>query len=220
MPAASPPLDKSSSGSTSAGRSSTTWTSSTRPGSTASSQPSSTPTPSAQQNAKAAPGPPPTPISEAEFHRRQAEQAQQREEQFRREQARLEQERLAKTGKVLNKQDIIKLFEHHRGQWDKLQMPAVLIWDDFPWPVFKRPSGPDEVTTPVITAYMLSSLHPVDKPMKDRIKENIRRWHPDRFETQLLPKVKESDRDIVREAAGIVVRTLNDLLRSSTQELS
>ncbi|KAG1744267.1 hypothetical protein EDB19DRAFT_1632877 [Suillus lakei] len=221
MPGPSPPTDRSSSGSTS-----TTWTSSTRPSSTASSQPPSTPkppTPSAQQNAKAAPGPPPTPFSEAEFHRRQAEQAQQREEQFRREQAKLEQERLLKTGKALGKQDTIKLFEQHRGQWDKLQISGVLgvlIWDDFPWPVFKRPSGPDDVTTACITAYMLSSLHPTDKTPKDRIKENIRRWHPDRFETQLLPKVKESDRDVVREAAGTVVRVLNDLLRSSTQEFS
>ncbi|KAG1735597.1 uncharacterized protein EDB91DRAFT_555570 [Suillus paluster] len=226
MPGPSPPTDKNSAGSTGTSRSSATWSSSTRPSSTASSQPPSTPkppTPSAQQNAKTAPGPPLTPMSEAEFHRRQAEQAQQREEQFRREQAKLEQERLLKAGKAWNKQDTIKLFEHHRGQWDKLQMPGmngVLIWDDFPWPVFKRPSGPDDVTTPGVTAYMLSSLHPVDRSMKDRIKENIRRWHPDRFETQLLPKVKESDRDIVREAAGTVVRTLNDLLRSSTQEFS
>jgi len=159
-------------------------------------------------------------MSEAEFHRRQAEQAQQREEQFRKEQARLEQERLAKAGKIFNKQDIIKLFENHRGQWDKLQMSAALKWDDFPWPVFKQPSSSDDVTTPGVTAYILSSLHPVDKSPKERIKENIRRWHPDRFETQLLSKVKESDRDSVREAAGTVVRTLNDLLRSSTQELS
>jgi len=158
-------------------------------------------------------------MSESEFHRRQAEQAQQREEQFRREQARLEQERLAKAGKILNKQDIIKLFENHRAQWDRLQTSTALKWDDFPWPVFKQPSGPDDVTTPSITAYMLSPLHPVDKTSKDRIKENIRRWHPDRFETQLLAKVKESDRDGVREAAGTVVRTLNDLLRSSNQEL-
>ncbi|KAG2359537.1 hypothetical protein BDR07DRAFT_1181206, partial [Suillus spraguei] len=114
----------------------------------------------------------------------------------------------------LGKQDTIKLFEHHRGQWDKLTsgVLGVLNWDDFPWPVFKRPNGPDDVTTPCITAYMLSALHPADKSPKDRIKDNIRRWHPDRFETQLLPKVKESDRDIVREAAGTVVRVLNDLL--------
>jgi hypothetical protein len=223
MSATSPPTDKSSAGSTSTSRNSATWASSSRPSSTASSQPSNIPkppTPSAQQNTKASPGPPHAPMSEAEFHRRQAEQAQQREEQFRREQARLEQERLSKAGKILNKQDVIKLFEHHRGQWDKLQMSTALKWDDFPWPVFKHPSGPDDVTTPGITAYMLSPLHPADKSPKDRIKENIRRWHPDRFETQLLTKVKESDRDSVREAAGTVVRTLNDLLRSSTQDSS
>ncbi|KAG1831073.1 hypothetical protein EV424DRAFT_216817 [Suillus variegatus] len=226
MPGPSPPTDRSSSGSTSTSRSSAAWTSSTRPSSTASSQSPSTPkppTPSAQQNAKTTSGPPPTPFSEADFHRRQAEQAQQREEQFRREQAKLEQERLLKAGKALGKQDTIRLFEHHRGQWDKLQISGVLgvlMWDDFPWPVFKRPSGPDDVTAPYITAYMLSPLHPVDKSPKDRIKENIRRWHPDRFETQLLPKVKESDRDIVRDAAGTVVRVLNDLLRSSTQEFA
>lgn len=132
----------------------------------------------------------------------------------------MEQERLLKAGKALGKQDTIKLFEHHRGQWDKLQTTGVMIWDDFPWPVFRRPSGPDDVTAPFITAYMLSPLHPAEKSAKDRIKENIRRWHPDRFETQLLPKVKESDRDIVRDAAGTVVRVLNDLLRSSTQEFS
>jgi hypothetical protein len=62
----------------------------------------------------------------------------------------LEQERLSKAGKILNKQDVIKLFEHHRGQWDKLQMSTALKWDDFPWPVFKHPSGPDDVTTPTI----------------------------------------------------------------------
>ncbi|OAX40458.1 hypothetical protein K503DRAFT_768562 [Rhizopogon vinicolor AM-OR11-026] len=223
MSATSPPTDRNSSGSTSTSRSSATWTASSRPSSTTSSQPPPStpkpPTPSAQQNAKVPPGPPHTPMSESEFHRRQAEQAQQREEQFRREQARLEQERLAKAGKILNKQDIIKLFENHRAQWDRLQTSTALKWDDFPWPVFKQPSGPDDVTTPSITAYMLSPLHPVDKTSKDRIKENIRRWHPDRFETQLLAKVKESDRDGVREAAGTVVRTLNDLLRSSNQEL-
>lgn len=223
MPGPSPPTDRSSSGSTGTSRSSAAWTSSTRPSSTASSQSPNTPkppTPSAQQNAKAASGPPPTPFSEAEFHRRQAEQAQQREDQFRREQAKMEQERLLKAGKALGKQDTIKLFEHHRGQWDKLQTTGVMIWDDFPWPVFRRPGGPDDVTAPFITAYMLSPLHPAEKSAKDRIKENIRRWHPDRFETQLLPKVKESDRDIVRDAAGTVVRVLNDLLRSSTQEFS
>ncbi|KAG1864351.1 hypothetical protein F4604DRAFT_1683364 [Suillus subluteus] len=108
------------------------------------------------------------------------ELAQQHKEQFRHEQAKLEQERLLKVGKALGKQDTIKLFEHHRhgGQWDKLQVSGgvlgILIWDHFPWPVFKRPSSPDDDMAPCITAYMLSSLHPTNKSPKDRIKENIK----------------------------------------------
>ncbi|KAG1811896.1 uncharacterized protein BJ212DRAFT_499284 [Suillus subaureus] len=224
MPEPSRPTDRSSFGSTSTSRISAAWTSSTRPNLTASSYPPSTPKPptlSAQQNAKTILGPPPTFFSEAEFHRRQAEQAQQREEQFRREQTKLEQERLSKAVKVKQvKQDAsaIELFERHRGQWDKLQMSRMLIWDNFPWPVFKRSSGPDDITTPGIIAYMLSSLHPIDKSPRHRVKENIKRWHHDRFEIWLLPKVKESDRDSVREAASTVARTLYHLLRSGTQD--
>ncbi|KAG2068774.1 hypothetical protein BDR04DRAFT_974149, partial [Suillus decipiens] len=129
-----------------------------------------------------------------------------------------EHERLLKAGKALGKQDTIKLFEHHRGQWSKLQMSRVLIWDNFPWPVFKRPSGPDDITTRDITAYMLSSLHPIDKSLRHHVKENIKWWHHDRFEIWLLPKVRESDRDGVREAASTVARTLYHLLRFGTQD--
>ncbi|KAH7921170.1 hypothetical protein BV22DRAFT_748473 [Leucogyrophana mollusca] len=240
-PSASPPTDRSSTGSSRS--SATAWSSaSTRPSSTASTQPSSTPRPiptpgSGTKSTSSTPKPSsggayssnagtspynPPPMSEAEFHRRQAEQAQHREEQFRQEQARLamlEQERLAKAGKVMSKQEVIKLFEFHKNQWEKIQGLTTVIWEDFPWPMFKKPNGPDDLTSPAITAYMLSPLHSTDKSTKERIRDNIRRWHPDRFETQLLPKVKESERDKVREGAGSVVRVLNDLLRSSTQDM-
>ncbi|KAG1884465.1 hypothetical protein F4604DRAFT_1529201, partial [Suillus subluteus] len=129
-----------------------------------------------------------------------------------------EQERLSKAVKVKQDASTIKLFERHRGQWDKLQMSRVLIWDNFPWPVFKRSNGPDDITTPDITVCMLSSLHPIDKSPRHRVKENIKWWHHDRFGMWLLPKVKESDRDSVREAASTVARTLYHLLRSGTQD--
>ena len=51
------------------------------------------------------------------------------------------------------------------------------------------------------------------RSQRDRIKEHIRRWHPDRFDTKLLPRVVEGDRENVKEGAGAVVRGLNDLLR-------
>ena len=224
--AASPPIDRASTSSSGRGNGSSGWSSTaTRPTSTTSTQPpSGTPKPTGP--ATPAPKPPTssspnTPLSEADFHRRQAEQAQQREEQFRREQARLamqEHERQAKAGKTMSKEEVAKLFEAHRGQWDKIQTLGSLIWEDFPWPMFKRPKGPDDLTSPAITAYMLSSVHSQDRATKERIKDNIRRWHPDRFNSQLLPKVKENERERVSEGAGTVARILNDLLRMHSQD--
>jgi len=129
-----------------------------------------------------------------------------------------EHERQAKAGKTMSKEEVTKLFEAHRNQWDKIQTLGSLIWEDFPWPLFKRPKSPDDLTSLAITSYMLSSIHPQERATKERIKDNIRRWHPDRFNSQLLPKVKESERERVSEGAGLVARILNDLLRMHSQD--
>ncbi|KIY48470.1 hypothetical protein FISHEDRAFT_31269, partial [Fistulina hepatica ATCC 64428] len=91
-----------------------------------------------------------------------------------------------------------------------------LTWDNFPWPMVRRPKAPDDITKVGISAYILSPHYPGLDPTKsdrDRIKDHIRRWHPDRFETKVLPRVVEADRERVQEGAGSVVRGLNDLLR-------
>lgn len=48
---------------------------------------------------------------------------------------------------------------------------------------------------------------------KDTLRVAMLRFHPDKFEARILARVKERDRDLVREAAHTVVRILNDLLR-------
>ena len=131
-----------------------------------------------------------------------------------------EHDRQAKAGKTMSKEEVTKLFEAHRNQWDKIQTLGSLIWEDFPWPMFKRPKSPDDLTSPAITAYMLSPVHPQDRATKERIKDNIRKWHPDRFNSQYLPKVKESERERVSEGAGSVARILNDVLRMHSQDSS
>ncbi|EMD31930.1 hypothetical protein CERSUDRAFT_37398, partial [Gelatoporia subvermispora B] len=98
--------------------------------------------------------------------------------------------------------------------WPRLQAMEALTWDAFPWPVFKKPDTPEDLTTSAISAYVLSPHHPSDaqKAPKDRIKDHIKRWHPDRFETKLLRKVREDERERVKEGAGLVARNLNELL--------
>ncbi|KDQ60294.1 hypothetical protein JAAARDRAFT_125679 [Jaapia argillacea MUCL 33604] len=117
--------------------------------------------------------------------------------------------------KVLSKEDVIQLYQRHERQWGIINGAEMLTWDSFPWPMFKRPTSPEDITTVAIGAYVLSPHYPGDKVGKDRIKEHIRRWHPDRFETKLLPKVVEGDQERVKEAAGVVARGLNELLTRS-----
>lgn len=80
--------------------------------------------------------------------------------------------------------------------------------------MFKSPKGPEELTAPAIRSYMQSPFHPQDKSQRDRIKELIRKWHPDRF-NNLLPLINVNDLEMINEGAGSVVRALNDLLRTS-----
>lgn len=133
----------------------------------------------------------------------------------------MERERHVKTSKVLSKDEIVQLFHDHDRQWARIKSVDELGWESFPWPVFKRPFEPEELTSAAISAYVLSPYHLTDKSKapKDRVKEHIKKWHPDRFETKLLTKVREEEKEKVREGAGLVARNLNELLtRSNFQE--
>ncbi|KAI0037203.1 hypothetical protein K488DRAFT_39693 [Vararia minispora EC-137] len=97
--------------------------------------------------------------------------------------------------------------------WKSLFSSDGLRWADFPWPIFKPPAEPEDITTTAVGAYVLSKYYPeAHKSTKDRIKDHIKRWHPDRFETKVLPKVFQNEREKVKAGAGTVVRSLNELL--------
>ena len=160
-------------------------------------------------------------FSEAERTRKQQEFAESQQEQFRRDQEKKEAERQLKSaGRPLSKEELQRVFDHHERLWTRLNTLNELSWNDFPWPTFKPPSNPDDMSLPQISAYMQSPLYPdkdKTRTTKDRIKENIKRWHPDRFETKLLPKVVGDEREKVKHGAGNVARYLSDLLRKENE---
>ena len=151
---------------------------------------------------------------------RQAEQARQQQERFQKMQEEMERKRQSKQSKLVSKDEFFRLLEEHEQRWNKLVTLEALTWYSFPWPMLKVPESPEELTTIAISGYVLSPHYSNDKPTKDRIREHIRRWHPDRFETRYLPKVRDDDREKVKEGAGVVARILNELLtRSSNADL-
>ena len=157
---------------------------------------------------------PNAPLNEEEWARRQEEHARRQFEQFQREQEAQQRRSEQKAMRQLTKEEVIKLFDEHEKRWGRIPTLDILSWHSFPWPMLKQPSEPEQLTYIEIQAYVLSPHQSADKTPRERIKDYLRKWHPDRFETKLLPKVREDDREKVKEGAGAVARHLNKLLGS------
>ncbi|KAH9941270.1 uncharacterized protein BXZ73DRAFT_88417 [Epithele typhae] len=114
----------------------------------------------------------------------------------------------------MTKEDVVRLFDEHEKRWARLPTLDILSWHSFPWPMLTQPNDPEALTYVGVQAYVLSPHWPGEKTQKERIKDLLRKWHPDRFETKLLPKVREEEREQVQEGAGAVARHLGKLLSS------
>jgi hypothetical protein len=104
-----------------------------------------------------------------------------------------------------------------------------LGFDDIPWPVAAaqrqklkkgEPGVPrrsiitvDELTSEAITAFLLPAAKEFDKEKrKEKLRESILRFHPDKFEGRIMRFIKEGEREKVKEAIGQVSRVLNSLM--------
>jgi hypothetical protein len=148
-------------------------------------------------------------------HPEMPEEAAARER--REEHERKQEEFQNRAGVPLSNEDIIKLLLFHDQQWSYIAECTPLHWSDFPWPVlsFAGLKSQDDLTFDAVSAYITLEFNlRTDKATpKWRLKEHIRKWHPDRFEQRYLEKVPEgTERDNVRGAAGMVARFLNQLL--------
>lgn len=153
-----------------------------------------------------------TPMSDADRQRKMEEESQKMHEKFRLDQERMATERQAKLARGnQTTETMMQIYELHERYWAFLPNRDELHWDHFPWPMFTMPKNPEEITGGAILAY-LSFDKDKTRSLKDRIKDQIKKWHPDRFETKLLPKVAGDHKDMVKVGAGAVVRYLNDLL--------
>ncbi|KAJ7209747.1 hypothetical protein GGX14DRAFT_521276 [Mycena pura] len=108
----------------------------------------------------------------------------------------------------------------------------LLSFIDIPWPVLsayrqkgsssnKRDRGPaltlEDFTVDAIATFLVPTLGSGNEETdrrhrKDKIRETYLRFHPDKFEGRLMNQVRETDRQDVREAIGVVVRALNTLM--------
>lgn len=136
------------------------------------------------------------------------------QEQFQRDQMRAEQEKLRASSAASGLSTIMHAWTSYEREWNGLKdkPDGSLTWRSFPWPLMKKPSEPEDLTANGIGALVLSVHHSNEKANRDRLKEQLLRWHPDRFENRWLKKVSDNDQEKVRNGAGQVVRALNELM--------
>ena len=120
------------------------------------------------------------------------------------------------------------------------QHHSLLSFGDIPWPLFapmvhSDAADPDSFsitlehfTATAISAFLipvsanlalaqeagasLPALVQEKKEKKEKFREAMLRFHPDKFEGRVMRKVVETDKGIVREAVGQVARVINTLM--------
>ena len=106
--------------------------------------------------------------------------------------------------------------------------PGVLSFADIPWPILKgKPSdgevlhaiSVEELTAEAISSFLFlldieQDLDPAGlaKMRKERLRETMLRFHPDKFEGRVMTMVREQDKSAVREGVGAVVRAVSALM--------
>lgn len=162
---------------------------------------------------------------ERERQRKEA-QAKQEEEvrakQYAEERRRLQEAiRMARTQfPAGDAQSIQRQFEEYEAKWTELKdgrpLPP-LTFGILPWPVVGPPiSDPSELTLQRIQEFI---FHPLrngndSKSRRDRVRAEILRWHPDKFNSKVLGKVIHPDE--VSQAAGYVARFLTQIMEAET----
>lgn len=88
-----------------------------------------------------------------------------------------------------------------------------LTFWNIPWPVLHPPRSVRDITPEAVATFILSGLHSEGIPRRERVRDALRRWHPDRF-GRLIPRITPDDWAVVEYGVGVVVRCLNGLLES------
>jgi hypothetical protein len=150
---------------------------------------------------------------EREEHLRLQREEAERKEAERREAERREAERVRQK------------FTLYDAKWAALKSgddSLALDFSQLPWPVLDiTPTSSVDITYDRLQAFVFHPLrHSMEgKSRRERLKMDVLKWHPDKFEAKVLGKVVECQlqRAMVLEAAGIVARLLTQMLSEEVE---
>ena len=160
----------------------------------------------------------------AERLRRKAEAAERgaQEKARRREARRLEREaeeerRQRKAERRIRRLDDARA--EYQARWKALLVPGssehMLRFEDIPWPVAAAYGGDrgltaDDFGQEAIAAFLLGDQ---TEGRRERLRESLLRFHPDKFQGRFMARVASEDVEKVRQTIGQISRTLNELIQ-------
>ncbi|KAG1735611.1 uncharacterized protein EDB91DRAFT_1056191 [Suillus paluster] len=153
--------------------------------------------------------------AQEEAERRAREQAAQRLREEAERQTRLRQEELRRNAAQA---DLVAFFELHDAKWEELRKSKTLtsvMLCEMPWPIFEQGcTSADDITRRGMDEFIFHPLRPgmEIKSRKDRLKVEMLRFHPDKFNSHIVCKLRECDREKAIEIAGAVARILTDMM--------
>jgi hypothetical protein len=161
--------------------------------------------------------------AQEEAERRAREQAEQRLREEAQRQERLRQEELRRNNAQA---DIIAFFQLYDAKWQELKLSKKLtsvMLCEMPWPIFQQScTSPDDISRRSMEEFIFHPLRPGMelKSRKDRLKMEILRFHPDKFNSNIVRKLRECDREKAIEIAGALARMLTRMMAEEIQKES
>jgi hypothetical protein len=117
---------------------------------------------------------------------------------------------------------IRRQFEEYELKWEELksgrELPP-LCFDILPWPVLGSSARrPSDITLQRVEEFV---YHPLrrgveSKSRRDRVRMEILKWHPDKFNAKVLKQVIDAAQ--VTEGAGLVARYLTQIMEEETEK--
>jgi len=118
-------------------------------------------------------------------------------------------------------------FELYEKKWEVLRSGVdidgtkvhLIFFSQIPWPVINMtPTDPSQILPEHIREFLMHPLREKPDPSgkgknrRLRARDQLMRWHSDKFDQIVLSKVREEDKPAASETAGMIARVLTDML--------
>ena len=125
---------------------------------------------------------------------------------------------------VVEEDPIQARFARYERVWGVLSSPTssadiTLTFATLPWPLLTAPTKLEDFTVAAISEFLFHKQRPSsgvegEKNRRTRLKEELLRWHPDKFEHRVLGRIVPADMELVRAGADAVIKVLTSLKES------